>query len=462
MQTLLFYEPGHFHAALLLNSANPRVDRAVHVYATPGPELDRFVALIGDFNARSVQPTAWDLHLHTESDMGGHADRLGQLIAERRGELAVIAGRNEPKLAAIDRLHRAGIMALVDKPWLVDAAAVPHLDRVTTASPMVMDLMTGRHDVVNRLCRRVLTTSEVFGDVGSRSSGGSASGSGTGGAATSAPDLEFGSVHHLCKVVDGRALIRPSWYYDIGIQGDGMVDIHSHLVDQAQWLVDELRPSTADDGGWHSDDVRIEHAERWATPVPLADFAESTGLDSFPPSLLDRVSTSPSDPGGGPVLELACNGRISYRLRGVSVHQQTIWRVRSAVGGGDEHSFIARGSRCTVAVNQGPHTGDRPVVRLAMVDQGRHRRQELAASMASHLEDWQGEFPGLTMEADDGGYRLIIPESLATPHESVFAKVLDEFLDRAERADWSIPAASTIQVRYRLLAEAHQLAIGQR
>ena len=40
MHTLLFYEPGHFHAALTLRSRNHRVARDVHVYAHPGPDRE--------------------------------------------------------------------------------------------------------------------------------------------------------------------------------------------------------------------------------------------------------------------------------------------------------------------------------------------------------------------------------------------------------------------------------------
>lgn len=37
--SLIVYDPGHFHAALLCFHENPRVDKDVHVYAPAGPEL---------------------------------------------------------------------------------------------------------------------------------------------------------------------------------------------------------------------------------------------------------------------------------------------------------------------------------------------------------------------------------------------------------------------------------------
>ena len=46
MHTLLFLDPGHFHAALALRAANPRVADEIIVYAPDGPDLRDFLALI--------------------------------------------------------------------------------------------------------------------------------------------------------------------------------------------------------------------------------------------------------------------------------------------------------------------------------------------------------------------------------------------------------------------------------
>ncbi len=454
MHTLLFHEPGHFHAALLLRTQNPRIDRTIHVYATPGRDLDRFTELVAGFNSRPVEPTDWNLRLHDDPE--AHGDLLAQLIAEQRGNLVVVAGRNEPKLATIRRLHQAGFAVLADKPWIVGPAGLPDLETVTAGPPLAMDIMTGRHDVVNRLCRRIVADEDLFGRLAAADRG--------------RPDLEFGSVHHLCKVVDGRPLTRPPWYYDVTVQGDGMVDIHSHLVDQAQWLVDALHPGSAgagpdqvgvraerddlhtrdDPGNPERPAIVIERAERWSTLVPLADFTESTGLERFPAAVADQVS----DHGSGPVLALACNGLIDYRLRRVRVRQRTVWRIRPPEGGSDLHSFAARGTNCTLVVDQGPETGGRPDVRL--IPTGRRLRPDL---LARHLERWQEDVPGLASEQTDDGHRLLVPPTMATPHEAAFPVVLDDVLDRVEQQDWSSRAAATIRSRYRLLATAQQVAV---
>jgi hypothetical protein len=59
----VFYETGHYHAALTLRTPNPRLAPDIHVYATPGPERQAFVTLVESFNTRADNPTHWRLHL---------------------------------------------------------------------------------------------------------------------------------------------------------------------------------------------------------------------------------------------------------------------------------------------------------------------------------------------------------------------------------------------------------------
>ncbi|MCP5032421.1 MAG: hypothetical protein GY939_11495 [Actinomycetia bacterium] len=427
MHTLLFHEAGHFHAALLLRVDNPRLDRNVHVYATPGPDVDRFAQLVEGFNQRQTDPTNWNLTVHTSDDP------LAHLIHEQRGQTVVVAGPNAPKLAVIRRLHDAGLAVLADKPWITTTESIPDLDRVTAGPPLVVDLMTGRHNTVDRLRRLVVATSPVFGGFVDDPDRG--------------PALESKSIHHLCKTVDGRPLHRPEWYYDVAVQGDGLVDIQSHLVDQAQWLTGAVGPVESDE----LDDITIERAERWSTPVPLALYTESTGADAFAPSLLADVDDG--------VLALRCNGQLDYKLRGLRISQRTEWEARQPDGGGDTHWAVARGSRAIVTVRLGPQTGYRPEIHVGPSQLTNARtsvgRESLAETLVSALDQWRVGFAGLDVARSELGYQLIIPPVLETPHEATFAIALDEFLDRVEAGSWSAEEAETIRARYTLLAEAH-------
>lgn len=433
MHTLLFYEVGHFHAALLLRKMNPRVSPVVHVYAEPGPDLDRFRALIDGFNNRATEPTVWDPRMHEGPNP------LERLIAERRGELVMVAGRNATKLDAIRHLHGAGLAVLADKPWIMSAASVSDLNAVTAGAPTAMDIMTQRHEVSALLRHRVVATESVFGRF-------IASGSGP-----VEPEfesaLEFRSVHHLCKTVDGRPLRRPEWYYDVRVQGDGLVDIQSHLVDQAQWLIEAAPPADAKmSKGEREGEPIIDRAERWATPVAPDVYLDSTGADMFPTSLEGDVRDG--------VLQLACNGRLDYRLRGVAVSQHTTWEARHPPGGGDTHTAIARGKGAIVVVRHGPETSGTTRIHLAP-----GQIPDLAARVSAALGDWRDEFPGLdTAETDDDGVELLIPPTLETPHETNFVAVLDDFLDRVDQGRPSSELAARIRTRYTLLARAHEMA----
>ena len=418
MHTLLFLEPGHFHAALTLRVRNRRVDPAIHLYAQPGPERDAFTALVRSFNTRADHPTAWDLHVHDS------ADPEQSLVEERRGAIVILAGRNQPKLGAIARLHAAGFHVLADKPWLTDSAALPDLERATAGWPLAMDIMTFRHEAVAGLARRIAATPELFGGFDPNSD---------------EPAIDIQSVHHLLKVVNGAPLRRPPWYYDTRIQGDGLVDIQSHMTDQAQWLA-------GDDSGFdYRRDFELENANRWSTPVPLDLFHASTGLDDFPATLGDQVEDG--------ALRLACNGEIRYRLRKTSIRQRAEWGQREPEGGGDAHRTTVRGEHATIVARRGPETGYRPALHVAPRTAGRSFDAHLDEALAA----WEREVPGLSRRPARLGHEILIPDALHTPHETHFAMVLDDFLDLIDSNKWPAALAARIRSRYTLLAKAHEL-----
>src|SRR5207245_5113110 len=116
MHPLLFLDPGHFHAALTLRVPQARAADEVFVYAREGAELRDFLALVERFNRRSPHPTRWR-PVVTTSD-----DPLERLVAERRGDAVILAGKNGGKARTIRRLHESGFHVLADKPWLVQTA----------------------------------------------------------------------------------------------------------------------------------------------------------------------------------------------------------------------------------------------------------------------------------------------------------------------------------------------------
>ena len=211
MHTLLFLDPGHFHATLTLRVPHPRVSDELYVYAAHGPELRDFLALVDRFNRRPHDPTHWHPVVMTD------ADSLGRLVADRRGDVVVLAGKNGGKALTIHRLHEAGLHVLADKPWLVTPDDLEHVRPSLAGWPLVMEIMTGRHAVTARLFKRLVDAPDVFGAF-----------------RDDAPSIELDSVHHLEKLVDGIPLRRPWWFFDVRVQGSGAVDIPTHVVDQTQ------------------------------------------------------------------------------------------------------------------------------------------------------------------------------------------------------------------------------------
>ena len=83
------------------------------------------------------------------------------------------------------------------------------------------------------------------------------------------------SVHHFSKVVSGSPLQRPVWFFDVEQQGEGLVDITTHLVDMVQWECfpeQVLSPS----------DINIVDARRWPTFISGEEFKGVTGIDGYP------------------------------------------------------------------------------------------------------------------------------------------------------------------------------------
>jgi predicted dehydrogenase len=421
MHTLMFLDPGHFHAALTLRERHPLVSDEVVVFVSEGPgeggggrEVAEFLDLLAAFNRRPQRPTRW------RAVVRAGPEPLARLLQERPGDVVILAGRNDRKMALVRRLHDGGLHVLADKPWITSASALPDVRHVLAGGARVMEMMTGRHAATSSVAERLVREPEVFG-----------------GFDTGGEDLpiRLASVHHLEKSVNGAPLRRPPWFFDVRIQGDGLADIPTHLVDQAQRLVGAH-------GGAADRAAELLTVRRWSTPVPRALFARVTGLANFPPELRADVE--------GDVLAYAGNAELSFRLRGVGVHLTTRWDLTEAAGGGDAHSATVVGTASRVRIEQGPSTGFRR--RLLVEPRGNGSR--LGAALQRVMTAWQPEHPGLTAVATPEGFEIVIPAGPGTGHEGQFPLVLDEFLRAIDGGRWPDERATDTLAKYELLARA--------
>jgi predicted dehydrogenase len=422
VHTLAFLDPGHFHAALTLGERHPGVRDELVVHAPKGPELDDFLGLVDGFNRRRERPTAWRVTVRAG------AGSLERLIAERPGDVVVLAGRNDRKPAMIRRLHDAGFHVLADKPWMAGPDGLDDLRHVLAAPPagagrpLAVELMSGRHEITAILAARVLREPDVFGGFADDGDG--------------EPGIGIASVHHLEKTVDGRPLRRPPWFFDVRVQGDGIADIPTHMVDQAQRLV---RAAAAAD-----DAPRLEllGARTWSTPVPRALFARVTGRPGFPPELAPVVT--------GSELAYRGNAALAFRAGPVRVALDTRWELSVPPGGGDTHRSVIRGTRSLVCVEQGPATGFRR--RLSVEPRAEPARVRAALERA--LAAWQGSYPGLALVPAAPGWEIRVPPALDTGHERHFPLVLAEFLTLVESGRMLPRLAADTLAKYTLLAQA--------
>ena len=403
-------DPGHFHAALVLKEMYPGVSRKVDVYAPLGPDLVDHLARVARFNLRKENPTAWDLEVHTGPDF------FERMRSERPGNVVVISGRNRGKIERIQAALDAGLHALVDKPWILEAGDLPRLEAALGSAESkglaALDIMTERFEISSELQRELVGDREAFGSVlpGTEAE----------------PAVSMESVHHLMKTVAGVPNVRPAWFFDTDQQGEGLNDIGTHLVDLVQWT---LFPDQALD---YRKDAKVVAAQRWPTLIPRADFKRVTGGD-VPEALLPKLKDG--------ALEYFCNTLVSYTLRGVRVKLNVVWDWEAPAGAGDTHFASYRGTRARVEVRQGKAEQYRPEVYVVA-----NRAADKAAVLAAvkkKITGFQGTCPGCEVVDLGSEIRIAVPDRLRLGHEDHFAQVTRRFLeyvrDRGTLPAWERP-----------------------
>src|SRR5260221_7900212 len=149
-------DPGHFHAALVLKEMYPGVSRKVDVYAPLGPDLVDHLARVARFNLRKDNPTAWDLEVHTGPDF------FERMRRERPGNVVVLSGRSRGKIERIQAALDAALHALVVKPWILEAVALPPL--VAALATTICMGVVAISIMTDRLRRTSVTERRLTGD----------------------------------------------------------------------------------------------------------------------------------------------------------------------------------------------------------------------------------------------------------------------------------------------------------
>ena len=393
---LVTLDPGHFHAALVQKSAYDQVDPRVHVFAPEGPDVEGHLGRIEGFNTRAEDPTAWVEELYTGEDF------LEKMLAEKPGNVVVISGNNARKAEYIKQSVEAGLHVLADKPMVVRTDDYPvqqEADRIAAEKGVLIDdIMTERFEITSILQKRLSQVPELFGELVPGS--------------PDEPAVSKQSVHHFSKVVSGRPLIRPAWFFDVRQQGEGIVDVTTHLVDLVHW---QAFPGQTLD---FEADVEMLSARRWPTRLTLEQYAHVTGHEAFPESLAGDVA----DDG---LLDVYAHGEIVYRVRGVHVKVSVEWRYEAPEGTGDTHYSVMKGSKAHLSVRQGEAEGFVPTLYLEPAEG--IDRAALEPALQAALAELGRERPGLDLAETDEGWSVVVPDALRVGHEAHFAQVTEQY-----------------------------------
>ncbi|XWW46028.1 oxidoreductase [Fibrella sp. USSR17] len=406
---LITLDPGHFHAALVQKSMYDGVDPKVHVYAPDGPDVQMHLDRIRTYNTRADNPTNW------QEEVYRGADFMAKMMAERAGNVVVMAGNNRLKTDYIHQAVGAGFNVLADKPMVINGSEFGKLQEsfATAARKNVLlyDIMTERYEITTMLQRAFSRQAALFGTLEK----------GT----PENPAVTKESVHHFYKNVSGSILTRPAWFMDVAQQGEGIVDVTTHLVDLVQW---ECFPGQTLD---YTKDVRLTSARRWTTDMRLSQFKAITKLPAFPDYLKkDVVQDS--------VLKVYSNGEINYQLKGVHAKVSVVWAYAAPAGGGDTHYSIMRGTKADLIIRQGAEQQYKPTLYIEPTA----ANSSLSTSLKNVLPTIQREFPGVDIKPNGAGFVVVVPEKYNEGHEAHFGRVMQNYLTYLKAGKlpaWEVP-----------------------
>jgi len=423
---LIIVDPGHFHAALVQKSMYPQVSPDVHLYAPEGPDYKEHLKIIQSYNSRPVDPTSWNEIVYSGADF------FDKMLKEKAGNVVILSGNNKKKAEYITKSINAGLNVLADKPMIITSEAFPELEAAFATAKekglLLFDIMTERYEITNILQKLLINNADIFGTLVTGSA--------------KEPALSIASVHHFTKLVSGNQLIRPAWFFDVDQQGDGLVDITTHLVDMVQWQCFHEQPLNISD-------VKMVEAKRWPTIISSDEFKGVTGLDKYPDYLAKDVKDGK--------LNVFSNGEMIYQLKGVFSKISVEWKYQAPAGSGDTHYSVARGTKCDVAIRQGAEEKFVPTLYVENIKGV--TMDEFTAKLKETLKALP--YDSLGVEAvNANSLKINIPQKYKVGHESHFGQVTSkylEYLKDGKLPEWEVQCMIT---KYYITTTALKMAKG--
>ena len=422
---LITLDPGHFHAALVQKSMYPQVDPTVYVYGNKGADLQMHLDKINGYNSNATAPTHWKEVVYDGPDF------FKQMIKEKKGNVVVLAGNNQLKTDYILQSIQAGFNVFSDKPMVINEKGFEQLKQAFTLAEknklLLYDIMTERYEITTVLQRAFSMEPGLFGEL-------------TKGTLAE-PAVTKESVHHFYKYVSGAVLTRPAWFLDVAQEGEGIVDVTTHLVDLVQW---ECFPAKKID---YKKDIQLNAARSWSTHIGQAQYRELTKMNEMP-AYLQKYMDSKKE------LDVLCNGEINYTIKGVHAKVSVIWNYKAPDGTGDTHYSIMRGTKANLVIRQGAEQQYKPTLYIEPIAKGTDYENEVVGI----VKKLANQYPGIHLEKNAKGWEVIIPEVFKEGHESHFARVTEKYLDylaHNNMPEWEVP---NMLAKYYTTTQAQKLA----
>jgi len=409
---LVTVDPGHFHAALVQKIMYDKVSPRAYVYAPEGPDYLQHIARINSYNSKTENPTHW------EEEVFIGPDYFERMLDDRPGNVIILSGNNMKKAEYILKSVNAGFNVLVDKPMIIYPEEYLKLEQAFLMAEdkdiILYDIMTERYEVTTILQKLLSMDENIFGKLekGTQEN----------------PAVTKISVHHFSKIVSGSPLQRPAWFFDVEQQGEGIVDVTTHLVDLIQWECypeQVLKPS----------DVFMAEARRWATPITKEQFTSVTGHEEFP-EYLDKDLKDGK-------LYVYANGEMVYRLKETWAKVSVTWNFQAPPGAGDTHYSVMRGTGCDLLIKQGAEEKYLPTLYVENI-----KYQDIN-DFTGKLEEVLASLPYDSLRAEPAGkntFKIYIPSKYRISHEEHFAQVTQKFLEYLEAGklpEWEVSGMLT-------------------
>jgi predicted dehydrogenase len=409
---LITVDPGHFHAALVQKIMYDQVSPEVHVYAPLGPDYQQHLDRIKSYNSRQANPTSWNEKVYTGADF------FEKMIADKAGNVVVLSGNNRKKAEYITKSINAGLNVLADKPMIISPEDFPALEAAFTTARekgvLLYDIMTERYEVTTILQKLLSQKTEVFGTLTNGSK--------------EEPAVTKVSVHHFSKIVSGSPLLRPAWFFDVQQQGEGIVDVTTHLVDLVQWECfpqQILKPS----------DINMISAKRWPTYISKEEFKGVTGFDNFPDYLQKDVKDGK--------LNVFANGEMVYQIKGIFAKVSVEWKYQAPPGGGDTHYSVMHGTKCDLIIRQGADEKFLPTLYIENI------KGLPVKEFTSQLKEIVKTLPYDSLQIEllnKTTLKVVVPGKYRVTHEEHFGQVTARFLEYLKAGklpEWEVPGMIT-------------------